>query len=678
MSLLRSSAPISADEKLRADPGVTPRVVVICLVFAALLGYTISVVDYKFYNTFLGATHFPPGAIAILLILLLIINPLLRLVSKRAMLTRNETLTVYLSCLFSTLVPGVGGNNYFVSFIIGSFYYSTRENKWFDYFKGLPPWFTPALNSDGSYNAYVAESWFTGLNPGQSIPWGAWVVPLLAWGLFFFASFMMMACLSVMLRKQWGDNEALAYPLLKLPLEMTEGQDQSGRVLTPFFRNSLMWTGFGIAAVIQLTNGLNLYFPDVPKIVLELNTGPLFTEAPWNQIGWTPMRVFPVAVGITFLLTTEMSFSFWFFLWLVKFQLIASYLLGYPPLAWPQMVSSGAPLFQGYQEVGANVAYAGLIFFAGRRHLAHIARRALGREAATPDERNEALPYPLAFWGFFVSFAVMVAWGIAAGISWHLSLALWLSYIVIAVVLARVVAEGGLLFVHHNWAPIGAMMGLFGTGAGTLISPATGLYPATMMESCTIQDFRGSLMPSFVQSFKLASDRGISPRPLFALIFGVIVIGMVIAFTMNVRLGYENGGLSLQPWISKNGAQRLGTNMSQYAALSQSADIQSWGWMGLGMATTIALVIARSRLAWFPLHPLGYIMSFTLPGRLFWFSIFIGWIFKSLISKYGGHEAVRKTTPLFLGLALGDVSMMLFWIIIDGWQGRIGHQLMPG
>jgi hypothetical protein len=185
-------------------------------------------------------------------------------------------------------------------------------------------------------------------------------------------------------------------------------------------------------------------------------------------------------------------------------------------------------------------------------------------------------------------------------------------------------------------------------------------------------------MPSFVQSFKLARDQGIAARPLLLLLASVIGIGMFMAFTMNVRLGYENGGLTLQGWLSKSGPQNLGGNLQKYATLSQSADPSAWIWLAAGIAFTLALVFARSRFPWFPLHPLGYIMGFTLPIYYFWFSIFLGWTCKVLVARYGGHETVRKTTPLFLGLALGDVAAMLLWILIDGWQGHTGHQLMPG
>ena len=61
------------------------------------------------------------------------------------------------------------------------------------------------------------------------IPWGAWLVPLLAWGSLIFASYIILGCLSVMLRAQWAEREALAFPLLRLPLEMTEDVDRSDK-----------------------------------------------------------------------------------------------------------------------------------------------------------------------------------------------------------------------------------------------------------------------------------------------------------------------------------------------------------------------------------------------------------------------------------------------------------------
>ena len=60
------------------DQGVTLRVVILALLLAVVFGYALPVIDYKLQNTFLGGTHLPPGAVGVLLILLLVINPLLR------------------------------------------------------------------------------------------------------------------------------------------------------------------------------------------------------------------------------------------------------------------------------------------------------------------------------------------------------------------------------------------------------------------------------------------------------------------------------------------------------------------------------------------------------------------------------------------------------------------------
>lgn len=97
--------------------GLSLRVVLLCLALAVFFGYVIPIVDVKLSNTFVGAQHLPPGAVGVLLVMLLILNPLLRFLSRapssrRFAFSRNEILTVYISCLFSTLVPGHGGETF--------------------------------------------------------------------------------------------------------------------------------------------------------------------------------------------------------------------------------------------------------------------------------------------------------------------------------------------------------------------------------------------------------------------------------------------------------------------------------------------------------------------------------------------------------------------------------------
>lgn len=188
------SSAVSSTAPVIAKPlGITLRAALLSLGLAFGFGYLIPIVDMKMRNTFLGATHLPPGAVAVLVVLLLVINPLLTLMARqsarvawvvgamiacraqsglfwvragadsllfwvfgagalllllalglglgRQPLSRNEILTVYISCLFSTLAPGHGAENVFVVNLIGPFYYATRENKYLEFMVPyLKPW----------------------------------------------------------------------------------------------------------------------------------------------------------------------------------------------------------------------------------------------------------------------------------------------------------------------------------------------------------------------------------------------------------------------------------------------------------------------------------------------------------------------------------------------------------
>ena len=659
--------------------GVTARVIALSLLLAALLGYLLPVVDYKIYNTYLGGTHLPPGAVGALLILLLVINPLLRLFSRRFEFSRNESLTVYICCLFSSLIPGHGAETFVIPNLIAPFYFATRENKWLEWLQPLlKPWLTPALNADQTLNTPVYADWYTGLSANQNIPWAAWLVPLGVWMSVVLVSYGMMACLSVILRRQWAGNEALAFPLLRLPLEMTQTPDQTRPGELSFWRNPLTWLGFGLAFGIQLINGLQLYFPDVPAIPLELQLGPYFSEAPWNQIGDAFVHIFPIAVGITYLLSSEVAFSLWFGFWLIKFQYIAAYYLGFPPNALPSAGLGNGKAFVAFQVQGAFWMYVGLVLWTGREHLGYVARRALGRQVARPDEADEMMSYPLAFWGFLVCFGILVGFAKLAGVRLDIALALWVSYVVFAIALTRIVVESGLLFILHDSAPLGVLARLLPGGGASWLSLGNGLMPASLIQAGFVVHMRGFVMPSFLHAFKLAHDQKIAPRRLGWLLVAVILVSVLVSWPTTVSLGYANGGLSLgNKWWATLGSKWPVNFVSTMTGAPKTSTVSNVMWFGVGGAFTFLTMLARARLSWFPFHPIGFLMSLTWPAATLWSSIFLGWSIKSLMMRFGGPDSYRRGVPFFLGLALGDVAAILLWLAVDGWQGRGGHLLMP-
>ena len=661
---------------------MTFRVVALCLILAVVFGYALPVIDYKINNTFLGGSHLSAGAIGALLLLVLVINPLLKLGRRKWALSRNEALTVYISCLFSSLVPGHGSENFIIPNLLAPFYFATRENKWLEFLTPyVQPWMTPAVGQGGAVNQAVVEGWYQGLPANVPVPWGAWLVPLGFWMGFVLVSYLMFGCLSVILRAQWAEREALAFPLLKLPLQMTEDLDEPTKKFREgFFGNPMMWSGFGIAVFIQAMRGLHLYFPDFPDFPLSIDTGPLFSEAPWNQIGWLPISIYPMVVGITYLLTSEISFSLWFFYLFIKLQYVLAYTVGYPPSIMPAAGGFPDKLFTGNQVGGCYVVYVALILWTGREHFRHVALRAFGRARKTDAESTEILSYPLAFWGFVLSFALMIGATIVAGVRWDIALALWVSYLILGIGLARVAVEGGMLALQHATNPLGAIARLVNSGPSNWMTLENGATSAAFFQAGMVNHMRGFIMPSFIHSFKLAHDHRIARRPLAILIVATVLIAVVVSWLTTVNLGYRGeGALGFgHKWWAQNGARMPANFIAGATGSNDGSAPLAWFWLTFGGALTWGIMLARSRFAWFPFHPIGYIMSLSYPAATFWFSIFLGWMCKTLITRFGGGDVYRRTIPLFLGLALGDVCMILFWLAIDGWQGRVGHLLLPG
>ncbi len=58
-----------------------------------------------------------------------------------------------------------------------------------------------------------------------------------------------------------------------------------------------------------------------------------------------------------------------------------------------------------------------------------------------------------------------------------------------------------------------------------------------------------------------------------------------------------------------------------------------------------------------------------------WFTVFLAWLIKFAIVRYGGLKLFQKFRPLFLGLILGQFTCNGFWIVIDAIAGGRGNQI---
>jgi len=647
----------------RARRPVTPRAVVVGLLLSALFSVIVPYVDVYMSDTFLGSCHLPPGAVFVLLMLVLVVNPVLRLLGKRLAFDRAELLTIYCFLLFSLLVPGHGAENVFIPVAITPYYYANAENKWLDLFGNhLPSWTAPQSRS-------AVVGFFEGLQPGQSIPWGEWLVPLAAWTVYSIGAYGLVLFLSVILHRQWDQAERIYYPLVRLPQQMVEHAD---RPFAPgsFFRSGAMWIGFGLAAFLALMNGMNFYVPAWPRALLECNFQALFHSKPWWSVGWVPGRIWPVVVGTTVLLRSEVSFSLWAWWWLMKLQLVAADALGYAGVG---QGSLWGPSWLVAQSVGATMAYVGLAFWAARGHLRNVMQLALGRRLPTRDE-HEAVPYRLCAWGFAASFALLVGWQLAAGAGLYGAVVQPLVYVFLCIMLTRLVADAGVLFVQSTWYTpefLGWFVGGARVGAPTIVV-------STLIERSYHHDQRAFIMPSFVQSWKIADDEGLSSRRLSPWLLVTIGIATVLCYYMSLKLIYTYGGMACNPWHIQGAGPGGFWLAANYLQAPRPVNLAGIAALGLGLVVTVAVFYVRRQYAWFPLHPVGYLIPLSYAMHQLWFSVFLGWVFKAVINRYGGPKGLRRLMPGFLGLAFGDIFMMVVFLIVDALKGVHNHYLMPG
>ena len=105
------------------------------------------------------------------------------------------------------------------------------------------------------------------------------------------------------------------------------------------------------------------------------------------------------------------------------------------------------------------------------------------------------------------------------------------------------------------------------------------------------------------------------------------------------------------------------------------ADMRGWLFTGIGGFFEAVLLWGHHRFYWWPLHPLGFIVSVGWLAGQVWFSVFIAWALKLGIVKWGGMPLYERAKPFFLGLILGEATAAGLWLCIDGVLGETGHFL---
>lgn len=639
-----------ADETKGRASGITPRALMVGFlaiipgVFWGVYGDVVSQTDLTSTSLMM-----PP---IIILAALLIINAGLRRLRPAWALARAELITIYAMLAVSVILSGMGMLQFLCTSLGAVPHYATPDNQWQNYLGYVPSWVMPKL---GAIDAFYKG--------GQPIPWSAWKWPILCWSGFLFTMLFCMFCINSIMLKQWMERERLSFPIVQLPLEMTE---ETGS----FFRNKIMWIGFGVAAALESMNSLNYLFPNMPYVHLtSYDLRPFFTQAPWDAIGYFPTTFYPLAIGLGFMLSVDVSFSLWFFYLLTKAENVFTAAVGWTGAGG----TLSSPPFLGQQGAGAFIGIAIVAIYLSRNHLKDVFSKAFHRSSKV-DDSDQPFGYSTAVIGLIVGFLAMVVFCVIVGMSPLVAAAYLGIYIVFSTTITRLRAEAGPAWVMGpDMNALNAVVQPAGTGAfgrHNLIAMAYFHWFSIEMRCCP--------MPVQMESMKMAQTVKLRQRAMSVVLLLAIVAGIAVGFWACLAVWYKFGAGSakVEPWRTTMGKAPfdIATNYMKSQTHFDAPGVLA---MVFGVCVVFFLSMMRTKFIWFPFHPAGYVLANTGTMYWLWCPFLIAWLCKVIITRYAGIKGYRAALPFFLGLVLGDYMTSGMWALAGSILGIKMYRCFP-
>lgn len=573
------------------------------------------------------------------LFIITIINDFSKLWFKSSSLSQGELLTVYILVSSASALSGESVGQQLVRNISSSFWYATPENEWSTLFNHyLPKWLV--VDDKRVLKAFYESTHGSSALLYTSYHIKAWLFTLLPWLSVILLLVFIMICINIVIRRQWIEYEKLTYPVIQLPLAMTNEQNN-------LLKNKGMWSGFSMGAGITLLNGFHYLFPQVPGLQNIYNISDLFVSKPWNSMQPMVIAFYPCAIGLAYFMPLDLAFSTWFFFFFWKAQLVIGSIMGLHSL--PEFP------YAKWQQTGAYLAVGILAIWVGRKQIANALRSS--RKGKYEDE---PMNLRIALLGMVFGFALLIFLGFQIGITLWVAIFFFGIYFILSIAVTRMRAELGPL-VHE----------LYYSNSDQVLSAIVGTRRINPNSLASISLFwwlmrsqNSHVMPHQLEGFKLAERTGINTQRLWVTMLISAVLGAFFCSWSVLDIGYRygsNAGFSHEAF----------TRLQSWLTNPKTMDIPASTFLGVGFLFAMFLLWMKRRFLWWQFHPIGYaITQGDWAITYIWFPIFVSWLLKSAILKYGGIKTHRKAIPLFFGLILGDFIIGSIWGMIGLLTGK--------
>lgn len=653
---------------------------------SALIAFTAALAPFNDYivgNTYIIGGYLPPVVNLALLLLAIVVNAPLHKWRPSAALRAGELAVITAMLLVASAIPTSGLMRLFLPQLVHPFREAETNlafRRAFDSMH-LPDWLFPAGGSFENADMGLVTSFYTRLRPGESVPYADWIVPLLGWGIFFGGLLLAMLCLAVIVRRQWSENEHLEFPLAKLQISLIEAPAR-GRAFNTLLSSPGFWIALGAVFCVHAMNGMANYFPGgIPRIPLSYNLSDVMADPPLSYIGGhvKTATIYFVIIGVSYFIPLRASLSIWAILLMEEVIHASSMAVGGNGVSGEQWSD---------QVLGGSIVFAIGLIFVARHDWAKVLRNAIGIRTE-PGTQRFFMSDRTAVLGIVTGIVVMTVWLLVVGVQAWVAALIVLFLVVSQFVTARFVAELGLPAVKSGmeltsltaqFSPgVLSMRDTFFTGVFTINGPV-----AT----------RECLLPFATHGLEVHAHTEDAERGrgwLMGLLAWSLLLSFVVSGASSLWCYYNHAQpLSdrVGPTINVAGTEGLPRTFVVDPMVTAEAGRQRPAThnrplaMGIGAAVTAFLQMASWRWSGWPLLPVGYLVAPVFQTRLVWFSLFLGWLAKALIVRFGGHSVYRAARPVFVGLIFGEIVAAALWLIVTlllAWLGIDYHpiQLTP-
>jgi len=620
------------------------------------------VTPYNNFILYLGSisgSYLPIGALFVYILLVLVFNPLIKLIGKPELRLNGPQLALILGMLLvASVLPGMGLLRQLPYPLAETCRRVSSDKQLAEAYKKDPP--AAALFPDKlEYKADVKASDQLQLEllPGNSIPWSSWAKPYLSWSVLVLVMGLMMVGMSIIVLPQWRYRERLAFPLVEVHESLIEQPDKD-RYFGPVYRRTSFWVGVGIVFIIYLFIGGNVHFPErVPAIPISWRLHGCFTEEPWWYLpSWIKHgRIFFLFVAIAYFMPTRISFSVWFTALAYGVFVMVSYAY-FPPFdEWGTL---------GDHRCGAIMIMTVFILWLGRERWIQIGKTMLNRVDSEEARRDRKAGFM-----FLTGVVGLLLWFMWAGADFLWALLFVGIGFMVSLVITRMIAETGVPYMRiYDCEP---RMFIEMAPANHVPGPATILVSGLAWLLFNYGS-RVNMMTMATHGLALDKDRPPASQPRRGLLLvAVLMIGLAICGSAHLYFAYHHSssldGSDIP--VSSWGSHRLDSTHDLVLRTQQQGSIPkplrnrplniAFGAALAGFLQFMCMIFPK-----WPLHPVGIIVVATAYGKRSCHGIFFGWLIKIILVRYGGSRLYRKAKPFFLGLIVGEVFAAVFWAII--------------